>query len=294
MVIAAQLRDWRTSRGAFERASAAAFAGGTALLFTASAAMTVRWCSSMAAMGEMPMPGGWTMSMAWMRMPGQTWARTTASFTGMWALMMIAMMLPSLAPTLWRYREAAAVTGGRRPDGLAALAGAAYFSVWTGIGLALFPLGVGLAEVEMQYQAVSRAVPIAAGLVVVLAGVFQLSAWRSYGRKIRSLAVAVPCRTQNRDRKGADWSRYGCDVSADVASACRFGLRLGLHCSFGCAGLTAILLVLGVMDLRAMAVVTAAITAERLAPNGDRMARVVGAVAVGAGLYLIARASGLA
>jgi hypothetical protein len=27
----------------------------------------------MSAMGEMPMPGGWTMSMAWMRMPGQTW-----------------------------------------------------------------------------------------------------------------------------------------------------------------------------------------------------------------------------
>jgi hypothetical protein len=24
-------------------------------------------------MGEMPMPGGWTMSMGWMRMPGQTW-----------------------------------------------------------------------------------------------------------------------------------------------------------------------------------------------------------------------------
>jgi hypothetical protein len=27
----------------------------------------------MSALGEMPMPGGWTMSMAWMRMPGQTW-----------------------------------------------------------------------------------------------------------------------------------------------------------------------------------------------------------------------------
>jgi hypothetical protein len=29
----------------------------------------------MLAMGEMPMPGGWTMSMAWMWMPGQTLAR---------------------------------------------------------------------------------------------------------------------------------------------------------------------------------------------------------------------------
>ena len=37
------------------------------------APVTVAWCSSMSAMGGMPMPGGWTMSMAWMRMPGQTW-----------------------------------------------------------------------------------------------------------------------------------------------------------------------------------------------------------------------------
>jgi hypothetical protein len=44
------------------------------------------------------------------------------------------------------------------------------------------------------------------------------------------------------------------------------------------------------MDLRAMAVITAAITAERLAPDAQRVARVIGAVVVGAGLFLIARA----
>jgi predicted metal-binding membrane protein len=51
----------------------------------------------------------------------------------------------------------------------------------------------------------------------------------------------------------------------------------------------AVLLVIGVMDLRAMAVATAAITVERLAPSGERAARAVGAVVVGAGLFLIAR-----
>jgi len=56
----------------------------------------------------------------------------------------------------------------------------------------------------------------------------------------------------------------------------------------------AILLVIGVMDLRAMAVVAAANTVERLAPAGARIARAIGAVAVGAGLVLIARAAGLA
>ena len=57
--------------------------------------------------------------------------------------------------------------------------------------------------------------------------------------------------------------------------------------------LMVILLVLGIMDLLAMSVVTAAITMERLAPAGERVARAIGAVVVGAGLLLIARASGL-
>ncbi len=45
------------------------------------------------------------------------------------------------------------------------------------------------------------------------------------------------------------------------------------------------------MDLRAMAAVTAAMTIERLAPNGERVARGIGAVVVGAGLVLIGRAA---
>jgi predicted metal-binding membrane protein len=51
------------------------------------------------------------------------------------------------------------------------------------------------------------------------------------------------------------------------------------------------LLALGVMDLRAMAVVGAAITVERLAPAGHRIARATGIVVVAAGLILIVRAA---
>jgi predicted metal-binding membrane protein len=58
-----------------------------------------------------------------------------------------------------------------------------------------------------------------------------------------------------------------------------------------CAGLTAVLLVIGVMDVRAMTAVTAAITLERLAPEGQRMARVIGVILVAAGLAMIARAA---
>src|SRR5437667_7443789 len=87
-------------------ASQQAFLRVSALLFAASAAGTIVWCASMSAMGEMPMPGGWTMSMAWMRMPGQTWSGAASSFLGMWVVIMVAMMLPSLVPMLWRYRQA--------------------------------------------------------------------------------------------------------------------------------------------------------------------------------------------
>jgi predicted metal-binding membrane protein len=55
----------------------------------------------------------------------------------------------------------------------------------------------------------------------------------------------------------------------------------------------AILLVIGVMNLRAMAVVAAAITVERLAPTGEHVARATGIVVLAVGLFLITRAAGL-
>ena len=54
----------------------------------------------------------------------------------------------------------------------------------------------------------------------------------------------------------------------------------------------AILLVVGVMDLRAMAIVTAAISAERLSPTGARVARAIGAVVVAAGVVVVLAAVG--
>jgi predicted metal-binding membrane protein len=259
-----------------ERPSQGAFFGGAALLFAASAAVTIVWCGSMSEMGDMPMPGGWTMSMAWMRMPGQTWAGAAASFLGMWVVMMVAMMLPSLVPMLSRYRQAVGRTGEARLGRLTALVGLGYFFVWIVVGMAAFPLGAALAAVEMQSPELARAVPIAVGVVVLIAGAFQFTAWKAH-----HLACC---------RKAPGCGRM---LPADIGMAWRQGLRLGLHCSYCCAGLTAIPLVIGVMDLRAMAVVTAAVTAERLAPAGERVARAIGAVIVGAGLFRIARAAAL-
>jgi predicted metal-binding membrane protein len=263
-----------------ERASRQVFFGVSALLFAASAAVTIVWCASMSAMSEMPMPGGWTMSMAWMRMPGQTWPGAAASFLGMWVVMMGAMMLPSLVPMLWRYRQivgqAVGRTGETRLGRLTALVGVGYFFVWTAFGMAAFPLGVALAAIEMQQPALARSVPIGVGVVVLIAGALQFTAW-----KARHLACC-------REAPGR-----GRTLPADAGTAWRHGLRLGLHCSQCCVGLTVILLVIGVMDLRAMAAVAFAITVERLAPAGERVARAIGAVVVGTGLFLIARAAGL-
>jgi predicted metal-binding membrane protein len=273
MVVAAQPRGAIARDMDSQRAPRQAFFGVSALVFAVSAAVTIVWCASMSAMEEMPMPGGWTMSMAWMRMPGQTWPGAATSFVGMWVVMMMAMMLPSLVPMLWRYRQAVGWAGETRLGRLTVLVGVGYFFVWTVFGIAAFPLGAALAAIEMQQPALARAVPIAVGVVVLVAGFLQFTAW-----KARHLACC-------REAPGR-----GRTLPAEAGAAWRHGLRLGLHCTRCCAGLMAILLVIGVMDLRAMAVVATAITVERLAPAGERIARAIGFVVVGAGLFLIARA----
>jgi predicted metal-binding membrane protein len=216
------------------------------------------------------------MSMAWMRMPGQTWPGAAASFLGMWIVMMVAMMQPSLVPMLWRYRQTVGRAGETRLGRLTAVVGAGYFFVWTVFGMAAFPLGAGLAAVEMELPPLARTVPIAVGVIVVIAGAFQFTDWKAH-----QLAC---CRAA---------PERGRLLPADASTAWRHGLRLGLHCSYCCAGLMAILLVIGVMDGGAMAVVTTAITVERLAPADERVAHAIGAVVVAAGLLLIALAAGL-
>jgi predicted metal-binding membrane protein len=54
--------------------------------------------------------------------------------------------------------------------------GCGYFFAWTVFGMAAFPLGVALAAVEMQLPALARAVPIAVGVVVLIAGALQFTA----------------------------------------------------------------------------------------------------------------------
>jgi len=246
------------------------FFATAAAIFAISVVLTIVDCASMYRMDAMPMPGGWSMSMMWMRMPGQTWGDATASFIAMWCVMMAAMMLPSLVPSLRRYRQAISTIDGRRAGLLTALVGMGYFVVWTVFGMLVFLLGTTFAAAEMQWPVLARSVPMMGGVMVLIAGGVQFTHWKA--------CRLARCREALSDAHA---------LPAHATSAWEQGMYLGLHCCLSCANLTAIQLVIGVMDLRAMVFVTLAITAERLMPAGKLVAQAIGLVAIGAGLVLL-------
>ncbi|RQS14021.1 DUF2182 domain-containing protein [Burkholderia sp. Bp8998] len=249
-------------------------------VFAAAIRATLAQHASMDAMGGMPMAGGWTLSAAWFGPCGWQAGRAFAAFAGMWGAMTVAMMLPVLAPVLWRYRQSLGPLGEVRAAWFVAVAGAGYFSVWMVLGALVFPVGAASAVVAARLPALAAAMPFAAGVVVLGAGVLQLSGW-----KARRLACC---------RHGPD-DACARRAAAGAAVAWWYGVRTALRCGACCGNLMAVALAAGLMDLRVMAVVTVAIAAERLAPAGERVARIVGGVAVGAGAAMIAcAAAGLA
>jgi predicted metal-binding membrane protein len=206
----------------------------------------------------------------------QTWTEAGATFLGMWTVMMVgddaAVPRADARAVSRRGQESGEGPLGR----LTAIVGAGYYAVWTAIGIAAFPLGVALASIEMREAAIARAVPFAVGLIVLSAGLLQLTKWKAHG--LACCREAQGCGRASR---------------ADARTAWRHGIELGIRCARSCGNLMALLLVLGVMDLWAMAVVTAAVTVERVAPAGERIARVTGAVVSASGMLMIARAAGL-
>ena len=156
--------------------------------------------------------------------------------------------------------------------GLTALVGAGYFAVWAVLGMAAWAAGAGVMAVEMRWGRVAEWLPVAAGVVLLVAGGVQFSSW-----KARQLALW---------REG---SARGCPPAPNALGAWRHGLRLGVRCSLGCGSLMLALLAIGMMNVVAMVAVTLAISAERLAPAPLRVARVAGVVIVVVGVLTIAR-----
>jgi predicted metal-binding membrane protein len=189
----------------------------------------------------------------------------------MWTVMMTAMMLPLLVPALRRSERALVGLSAARRAALLSLIAGGYFSVWTVAGGLLFVGGAAVSNFAMRDAAVAQAVPCAAAVVVVVAAVVQCTRW-----KLRRLAC---CRDRSSEALRSDrWS-----------AGFRHGIRLGLQCASCCANLMAVLVAVGVMDLRAMALVTAAIALERLGPARVLLPRAIG-IAVVAAVLLITRA----
>jgi predicted metal-binding membrane protein len=221
------------------------FLATAALVFIASVSATYAMHRSMSSMGELPMPGGWTLSPAFTPMCGRTWLRAALAFIGMWIAMMTAMMLPSFAPLLWRHRA-----GTRASCSMAA----GYAFVWTMIGVVAFAFGALFTEIVMRAPAIAHCIPFASGAVVLLAGALQCSTWHA-----RRLAY---CRkTSHRDNMRDAWLD---------------GVHHGMHCVACCASLTATLFVFGAMDPRVMTLVALAITAERSMPSFKSIPQVIG------------------
>src|ERR1043166_3147887 len=187
-----------------------------------------------------------------MPLSGQTWPVAAGSFVASWMVMMVPMMPPSLVPVLWRWT---------RSGHAMALVGVAYYLVWAAYGLLAYALSIGVTAAEVRWPALASFAPAATGVVLLLAGGLQLTAW-----KVRQLASC--------------WDAVSCGATAPARSPWRQGLRLGVHCGLCCSGYMIVLLVAGMMRVGVMALVAAAITIERIAPTPRRVAPPPGVVIV--------------
>lgn len=229
----------------------ARFLGVCTLAFVGSVAATIYFCRTMG--GGMRMPGGWTMSMMWMRMPGQSWTGSATMFLLMWFTMMVVMMLPSALPTFLKTR---------RPWASLCCMASGYFAIWLVAGIGVYALGVTLAAVETRSDPFSRTVPWLLGASLIAAGAFQFTRW-----KVRHLAR---CR-----------SPFGCAISCPQdETSFRLGCRQGVACCVCCASPMAILLALGMMNPLVITGVAIVIAAEKVLSRPEIVARVVGVAAI--------------
>lgn len=236
------------------------------LVFLAGVLATVAMCRAM--QGGMAMPGGWTMSMAWMPMPGQGQVAAAAMFLAMWLAMMVAMMLPSAAPAFLRL-----------PGGPAWAAACGYFAVWLLVGAVVYPLGRAWAAAAIAWPDLSRAAPALTGAMLVLAGALQLG--RAKEAALSHCRDASGCAPATVGPQGTGHSPSG--------PAFAFGIRQGLACVRCCAGLMLALLALGSMNLVAMTVIGAVIALEKLAARPRTVVRAAGVTLLALGVVFLAR-----
>jgi predicted metal-binding membrane protein len=194
----------------------------------------------------------------------------------MWAVMMVAMMLPSELPTIARVvghvREQPASAKGI-PTALLFTAG--YLVPLIGFGIAATFLQWRLDSAQFLSETMVVRSALLGWLLVVAVGLFQLSPLKQ--------ALLHHCRLSLRalaeDRRQSAWN------------AMRLGMRRGLSCIFCCLALMCLLFAGGVMNLLWIAAIASLLFAETTLPWGDRVARLAGVGLVAWGSVTLAIAT---
>jgi len=203
----------------------------------------------------------------------QTWTPVDlALLFVMWAVMMVAMMIPSAAPMVLTYttvrRKRHTSERSLMPTGCF-LAG--YIAVWTGFSLLATLAQWGLHEAAVLSPMMVSVSSLFGGLLLVAAGIFQ---WTP---------LKHACLKHCRSPLGfllTDWEE-------GHAGAFQMGLKHGSDCAGCCWALMALLFVAGVMNLLWVAAIAAFVLIEKLAPAGHWVGRAGGGLLISGGIWLL-------
>ena len=201
-------------------------------------------------------PGALIGGMPDMAMGGWTWGYGLVIFA-MWGLMMVAMMVPSAAPTILLYGALYRERG--VPGMLAFLSG--YLAIW-----ALFSLAATLVQAVlvalgwMSGMSMNVVSPWLGAAVLIAAGLYQLTPLKA--ACLRSCQGPAEALTTLRRR-----GRF---------AAFRMGMLHGRTCLGCCWALMALLFVGGVMNLWWILGVALLVAAEKLGPGGALVSRPLG------------------
>jgi predicted metal-binding membrane protein len=180
----------------------------------------------------------------------------------MWAVMMVAMMLPSAAPVILLAAALDRQRGAARAPARSALFTVGYLLVWLGFSLAATLLQWGLDAAGSLSATMAAANGILSGGVLLAAGLYQWTPLKD--------ACLAHCRSP----MGFLMQHWRPGSLGAVAT----GLRHGLFC-FGCCWmLMGLLFVGGLMNLLWVAALALLVLIEKTLPWGGRMTRITGTV----------------